>query len=89
MLLEHQDLKFFLEHFHHIVSHVDLLYAKLQKKNIDSVHIKRSIQQLQNIRNSLHSIGEQSSDSLPAEALGTQFRLSSKCRRRGYTQRFC
>uniref|UniRef100_A0AAV2JSI7 Alpha-amylase n=1 Tax=Knipowitschia caucasica TaxID=637954 RepID=A0AAV2JSI7_KNICA len=54
MLLEHQDFKFFLELFHHIMPLVDLLYAKLQKKNIDAVHIKRSIQQfeqdIQNIR---------------------------------------
>ncbi|XP_008273895.1 zinc finger MYM-type protein 1-like [Stegastes partitus] len=71
MLLEHQDFKFFLELFHLIMPHVDLLYAKLQKKNIDSVHIKGSIQQfekdIQNIRNSLHSMGEQSSGSLPAK----------------------
>uniref|UniRef100_A0AAV2KW65 Uncharacterized protein n=1 Tax=Knipowitschia caucasica TaxID=637954 RepID=A0AAV2KW65_KNICA len=45
MLLKHQDFKFFLELFHHIMPLVDLLYAKLQKKNIDAVHIKRSIQQ--------------------------------------------
>uniref|UniRef100_A0AAV2KQF2 Ig-like domain-containing protein n=1 Tax=Knipowitschia caucasica TaxID=637954 RepID=A0AAV2KQF2_KNICA len=71
MLLEHQDFKFFLELFHHIMPLVDLLYAKLQKKNIDAVHIKRSIQQfeqdIQNIRNSLHSMSEQSSDSLTAK----------------------
>ena len=40
MLLEHQDFRFLLELFHHIIPHVDLLYAKLQKKNIDSVYIK-------------------------------------------------
>ncbi|XP_051816322.1 uncharacterized protein LOC127537619 [Acanthochromis polyacanthus] len=65
MLLEHQDFKFFLELFRHIMPHVDLLYAKLQKKNIDAVHIKVSIQQfeqdMENIRNSLHSMGEQRS----------------------------
>ena len=47
MLLEDQDFKFFLELYHHIMPHVDFLYAKLQKKNIDSVHIKESIQQFQ------------------------------------------
>uniref|UniRef100_A0AAV2JWF3 DUF4371 domain-containing protein n=1 Tax=Knipowitschia caucasica TaxID=637954 RepID=A0AAV2JWF3_KNICA len=71
MLLEHQDFKFFLELFHHIMPLVDLLYAKLQKKNIDAVHIKGSIQQfeqdIQNIRNSLHSMSEQSSGSLTAK----------------------
>ncbi|CAL9695642.1 unnamed protein product [Knipowitschia caucasica] len=71
MLLEHQDFKFFLELFHHIMPLVDLLYAKLQKKNIDAVHIKRRIQQfeqdIQNIRNSLHSMSEQSSGSLTAK----------------------
>uniref|UniRef100_A0AAV2K1Z8 Uncharacterized protein n=1 Tax=Knipowitschia caucasica TaxID=637954 RepID=A0AAV2K1Z8_KNICA len=52
MLLEHQDFKFFLEIFHHIMPLVDLLYAKLQKKNIDAVHIKGSIQQFeQDIQN--------------------------------------
>ncbi|CAM4660153.1 unnamed protein product [Leuciscus chuanchicus] len=71
MLLEDDDFKFFLELYHHIMPHVDFLYAKLQKKNIDSVHIKVSIQQfqqeIQKIRNSLHSIGEQSSGSQPAK----------------------
>lgn len=47
MLLEDQDFTFFLELYHHIMPHVDFLYAKLQKKNIDSVHIKVSIQQFQ------------------------------------------
>ncbi|CAM4510443.1 unnamed protein product [Leuciscus chuanchicus] len=71
MLLEDDDFKFFLELYHHIMPHVDFLYAKLQKKNIDSVHIKMSIQQfqqeIQKIRNSLHSIGEQSSGSQPTK----------------------
>ncbi|XP_030578633.1 uncharacterized protein LOC115775214 isoform X1 [Archocentrus centrarchus] len=47
MLLEDQDFKFFLQLFHHIMPHVDLLYAKLQKKVIDSVCIQESIQQFQ------------------------------------------
>ena len=33
--------------FHHIMPHVDLLYAKLQKKNIDSGHIRGSVQQFE------------------------------------------
>ncbi len=47
MLLEDQDFKFFLKLFHNIMPHVDLLYAKLQKKDIYSVHIRGSIQQFQ------------------------------------------
>ncbi|KAI7790637.1 uncharacterized protein LOC130550090 [Triplophysa rosa] len=42
--------------------HVDILYAKLQK-DIDSVHIKGRFQQdIQKIRNSLHSLVNQSSE---------------------------
>ncbi|KAI7804756.1 hypothetical protein IRJ41_017198 [Triplophysa rosa] len=66
MLLEDQDFNFFLQLFHNIMPHVDILYAKLQKKDIDSVHIKGSIQQfqqdIQKIRNSLHSLVNQSSE---------------------------
>ncbi len=40
MLLEDQDFKFFMKLFHNIMPHVDLLYAKLQKKDIYSVHIR-------------------------------------------------
>lgn len=47
MLLEDSDFKFFLELFHQIMSHVDFLYEKLQKKHVDSVHIKRSMEQFQ------------------------------------------
>lgn len=47
MLLEHQDFKFFLQLFHTIMPHVDLLYAQLQKRNIDSVHINGCIQRFQ------------------------------------------
>ncbi len=51
MLLEDQYFNFFLKLFHNIMPHVDLLYAKLQKKDIDSVHIRRSFQQdIQKIR---------------------------------------
>ncbi|XP_016394516.1 uncharacterized protein LOC107728744 [Sinocyclocheilus rhinocerous] len=59
-------LSFFLQLFHNIMPHVDLLYAKLQKDDIDSVHIRGSIQQfqqdIQKIRNSLHSLVDQSSE---------------------------
>ncbi|KAJ8375420.1 hypothetical protein SKAU_G00060000 [Synaphobranchus kaupii] len=64
MLLENQQFQFFLQLFHNIMPHVDLLYAKLQKKNIDSVHINQCTQQfqqnIQKIRDSLHSMVEQS-----------------------------
>lgn len=43
-ILEDPDFKFFLQLFHHIMPHVDILYARLQKRNIDSVSIKGSIQ---------------------------------------------
>ncbi|XP_016386768.1 uncharacterized protein LOC107722802 [Sinocyclocheilus rhinocerous] len=66
MLLEDQDFNFFLQLFHNIMPHVDHFYAKLQKKDIDSVHIRGSIQQfqqdIQKIRNSLHSLVDQSSE---------------------------
>ncbi|XP_040177751.1 zinc finger MYM-type protein 1-like [Rana temporaria] len=66
MLLEDQDFKFFLQFFHDIMPHVDLLYVKLQKKNIDSTHIKGGIQQfqqdIQKIRSSLNSLANQSSE---------------------------
>ncbi|KAL7826370.1 hypothetical protein AOLI_G00315790 [Acnodon oligacanthus] len=53
--MEDQDFKFFLQLFHHIMPHVDLLYAKLQKKVIDSVYIQDSIQQdIQKISTSRH-----------------------------------
>ncbi|XP_034720673.1 uncharacterized protein LOC117939438 [Etheostoma cragini] len=70
-LLKDQDFKFFLELYHHITPDVDFFSAKLQKKNIDLAHIKGSIQQfqqeIQKIRRSLHSIGEQSSGARPTK----------------------
>ncbi|XP_077331409.1 zinc finger MYM-type protein 1-like [Lithobates pipiens] len=65
VLLEDQDFKYFLALFHNIMPHVDLLYAKLQKKDIDSVHIKGSIQQFQRdiqmIRDSIPCLVDESS----------------------------
>ncbi|KAK0144255.1 hypothetical protein N1851_017368 [Merluccius polli] len=46
-LLEDSDFNFLLKLFHHIMPHVDFLYAKLQKRKIDSVHINGCIQQFQ------------------------------------------
>ncbi|XP_034038832.1 zinc finger MYM-type protein 1-like [Thalassophryne amazonica] len=66
MLLEDPDFKFFLQLFHRIMPHVDLLYANLQNKTIDAVHVNSCIQQFQQdillIRNSLHSMVELSSE---------------------------
>lgn len=44
VLLESPDFSFFLQLFQEILPHVDVLSAKLQKKNIDSVHIKGNVQ---------------------------------------------
>ncbi|CAB1443695.1 unnamed protein product [Pleuronectes platessa] len=59
-LLEDPDFNFFLKLFHRIMPHVDILYAKLQNRNIDSVHINRCIQQfqedIQKIRDSVHAM---------------------------------
>ncbi|XP_040195002.1 zinc finger MYM-type protein 1-like isoform X2 [Rana temporaria] len=64
-LLDNEDFYFFLTLFHTILPHVDLLYAKLQKKDIDSVHIRGSIQQFQKniekIRDSIPSLVDPSS----------------------------
>ncbi|XP_068423358.1 zinc finger MYM-type protein 1-like [Clinocottus analis] len=46
-LLEDPEFNFFLQLFHRIMPHVDILYANLQKTNIDLVHINRCIQQFQ------------------------------------------
>lgn len=43
-MLQDVDFKFFLQLFHQIMPHVDILYQKLQKKDIDAVFIKRAIQ---------------------------------------------
>ncbi|XP_040189964.1 zinc finger MYM-type protein 1-like [Rana temporaria] len=63
-MLEDRDFKYFLTLFHTIMPHVDFLYAKLQKKDIDSVHIKGSIEQFQKdvmkIRDSIPSLVDQS-----------------------------
>ncbi|XP_051790305.1 zinc finger MYM-type protein 1-like [Erpetoichthys calabaricus] len=79
MLLEDPDFNFFLQLFHHIMPHVDHLYAKLQKRNIDAAHIRECIQQfqqdMQNIRNSVRSMVEQSSGPQPKKRRRT---LSSK-----------
>lgn len=44
-LLEDDTFTFFLELFHHIMPHVDILYNQLQKRNIDSVFVQKILQQ--------------------------------------------
>ncbi|KAG1933968.1 zinc finger MYM-type protein 1-like [Pimephales promelas] len=65
MLLEDKDFKFFLQLFHNIIPHVEQLFTRLQKKDIDSGHIKKSIHQFQQdiekIRNSHPSLVDQRS----------------------------
>ncbi|KAK0141015.1 Zinc finger MYM-type protein 1 [Merluccius polli] len=88
-LLEDPDFNFFLQLFHHIMPHVDFLYAKLQKRNIDSVHINGCIQQfqkdIQNIRDSIEAmVVEQSSGSdqpRKRRALGEEdhSRIAAEC----------
>ena len=44
-LLEDETFNFFLELFHHIMPHVDILYSQLQKRTIDSIFVQRIMQQ--------------------------------------------
>ena len=43
-MLQDDDFQFFLQLFHQIMPHVDVLYQQLQKKDIDAVFIKRALQ---------------------------------------------
>ena len=43
-MLQDEDFVFFLCSFHNIMPHVDILYQKLQKKDIDAVFIKRALE---------------------------------------------
>ncbi|XP_070822084.1 zinc finger MYM-type protein 1-like [Chaetodon trifascialis] len=43
-MLQDEDFQFFLQLFHHIMPHVDMLYQQLQKKDIDAVFIKHALQ---------------------------------------------
>ncbi|XP_049926797.1 zinc finger MYM-type protein 1-like [Epinephelus moara] len=62
-MLEDEDFCFFLALFHKIMPHMDMLFNQLQKRNIDSVYITGVIQRftdrMQNIRDSIHSLGEE------------------------------
>eukprot|EP00795_Rhopilema_esculentum_P004012 gene4012-20179_t len=42
--LKDKDFLLYLEFFHHLMPHVDILYAQLQKRQICPVSIKKSIQ---------------------------------------------
>lgn len=43
-MLQDEDFQFFLQLFHQIMPHVDMLYQQLQKKDIDAVFIKHALQ---------------------------------------------
>ncbi|XP_061095772.1 zinc finger MYM-type protein 1-like isoform X2 [Conger conger] len=59
-LLEDVHFNFFLTLFHNIMPHVDILYAKLQKRTLDSAHLQGSIhkftEDIQKIRDSLPTL---------------------------------
>ncbi|XP_071371696.1 zinc finger MYM-type protein 1-like [Centroberyx affinis] len=57
-MLQDDDFKFFLQLFHQIMPHVDMMYQQLQKKDIDTVLIKRA---LQSFTSSVQAIRDQSS----------------------------
>lgn len=57
-MLQDEDFCFFLQLFHLIMPHVDMMYQQLQKKNIDMVFIKRA---LENFTCSIQAIRDQSS----------------------------
>lgn len=43
-MLQDEDFCFFLQLFHKIMPHVDMMYQQLQKRDIDVVFIKRVLQ---------------------------------------------
>uniref|UniRef100_UPI003AAA4C33 uncharacterized protein n=1 Tax=Centroberyx gerrardi TaxID=166262 RepID=UPI003AAA4C33 len=57
-MLQDDDFQFFLQLFHQIMPHVDMMYQQLQKKDIDTVFIKRA---LQSFTSSVQAIRNQSS----------------------------
>ncbi|XP_049902360.1 uncharacterized protein LOC126391557 [Epinephelus moara] len=67
-MLEDEEFCFFLALFHKIMPHVDMLFNQLQKRNIDPVYITGVIQRftdrMQNIRDSIPSLGEEYSGSV-------------------------
>ncbi|XP_051813228.1 uncharacterized protein LOC127536546 [Acanthochromis polyacanthus] len=72
-LLEDATFCFFLELFHHIMPHVDMLYSQLQKRSIDSVFVHRVMQQftdnVQMIRDSLPTVSEEHHSCVPQQQL--------------------
>ena len=52
-MLQDEDFVFFLQQFHQIMPHVDMMYQQLQKRDIDMVFIKRA---LQNFTSSIQAI---------------------------------
>ncbi|XP_016117310.1 uncharacterized protein [Sinocyclocheilus grahami] len=57
-MLQDEDFQFFLQLFHQIMPHVDMMYQQLQKKDIDAVFIKEA---LQNFTMNVQTIRDQSS----------------------------
>lgn len=43
-MLQDEDFRFFLQLFHQIMPHVNLMYKQLQKKDIDAVFIQHALQ---------------------------------------------
>ncbi|KAK6297140.1 hypothetical protein J4Q44_G00317230, partial [Coregonus suidteri] len=67
-MLHDEDFIFFLRLFHKIMPHVDILYQKLQKKDIDAVFIKRA---LDSFTSSVQAIRDSSQQQLQ-EATGAK-----------------
>ncbi|KAF4110738.1 hypothetical protein G5714_007769 [Onychostoma macrolepis] len=57
-MLQDEDFQFFLQLFHQIIPHVDMMYQQLQKRDIDAVFIKEA---LQNFIMKVQTIRDQSS----------------------------
>ncbi|ROL49986.1 Zinc finger MYM-type protein 1 [Anabarilius grahami] len=68
-MLKDEDFQFFLQLFHQIMPHMDMMYQQLQKKDIDAVFIKQA---LQNFTMKVQSIRDQRSfQEQQQEATGT------------------
>ncbi|XP_051808999.1 zinc finger MYM-type protein 1-like isoform X2 [Acanthochromis polyacanthus] len=77
-LLEDATFCFFLELFHRIMPHVDMLYSQLQKRSIDSVFVHRVMQHftdnVQMIRDSLPTVSEEHHSCVPQQPLAKKRR---------------
>ncbi|KAG7265203.1 hypothetical protein CRUP_030317 [Coryphaenoides rupestris] len=71
-LLDDQDFRFLLQLFHYIMPRMDVLYARLQKRSVDSAHVHDCIQHfqrdIQKIRDTLmYPLVEQISGAPPSK----------------------